>query len=492
MLKKGLNIKHSFFHGSIQKQLRLSYTLIVILMVIPIIYSVSVSHMHTTQYDMIITNVSRANRLNQIVKVDISNEVWDIVAGKKTFSDGSQYEILDSITSEISEMMELTQVEKNRNLLEVANRAVNTLIKYVDLLGTQTEQSASVADMEQTLEEVRGVTALIYDILQDFIVAEIETAAQTNESIKKTSATLTTIQIFITMLIIAVSIVALFSVSKAIRSPIHNMEVLSSRITEGDLDARVEVSPVEELTHLSINLNKMAGNIKNLIDANIREQQNLQKAEMKTLQAQISPHFLYNTLDTIIWLAESNQSDEVIEITRALSGFFRISLSKGHEWITVEQELDHVRNYLTIQKIRYRDILDYSLDVDERLHSNKILKLVLQPLVENAIYHGIKNKRGRGKLIVTARLEKNENNIDMMFFSVEDNGIGFTPERLAEVTTELSSGMPPENLNAVYGLYNVNKRLNLYYDESVSLKIESEYGKGTRVSFSITCSPNRS
>src|SRR5574344_1593181 len=102
MLRNRLKIKQGLFHGSIQKQLQLSYILIVILMVIPIIYSVSVSHMHTTQYDMIITNVSRANRLNQIVKVDISNEVWDIVAGKKTFSDGSQYEILNSITSGIS------------------------------------------------------------------------------------------------------------------------------------------------------------------------------------------------------------------------------------------------------------------------------------------------------------------------------------------------------------------------------------------------------
>lgn len=472
--------------GSIKNQLQLSYILIILLMIIPTIYSVTVSHMHTNQYDRIITNVSRANRLNQIVKVDISNEIWDIVAGKKNFNDGSQYKILETINKSISEMMESTQIEKNRNLLEVASRAIKTLTKYVDLVGTQTSQNAPVAEMEKTLEDVRGVAALIYDILQDFIVAEIEASAQTNDSIKKSSLTLTAIQVLITLLVLCVSIVALISVSLAIRKPIHDMEVLSSLIAKGELDTKVEITPLKELTPLADNLNTMAENIRNLIDTNIKEQQNLQKAEMKTLQAQISPHFLYNTLDTIIWLAESNESEEVIKITRALSGFFRIGLSKGHEWITVDQEIDHVRNYLTIQKMRYRDILDYSLEIDSRLLSMSILKLVLQPLVENAIYHGIKNKRGRGKLTVIAQLQEIENK-DLMFFSIEDNGIGFTEERLNEVKSELINGNDPEKLTVIYGLYNVNKRLKLYYGESVNLNIESEYGKGAKISFYVPC-----
>ena len=146
----------------------------------------------------------------------------------------------------------------------------------------------------------------------------------------------------------------------------------------------------------------MAGKIDDLIKQNIEEQKNLQKAEMKTLQAQITPHFLYNTFDTIIWLAEEEQMDDVIKVTQAFSEFLRISLSRGHEWITVGQELEHVRNYLTIQKIRYSVILQYSIEVQDGLENLKMLKLSLQPLVENAIYHGIKNKRGRGHIKVTA------------------------------------------------------------------------------------------
>jgi two-component system, sensor histidine kinase YesM len=463
-------------------------------MIIPTLYSVIFSRIHTMQYDKIITNVSRANRLSQIVKVNVSDEIWDIVAGKIEFNEGNQYVILRQIRSGIAGMMDSTSNEKNRQLLVVASRAEDTLENYVNMLGNQINDNASVAENEKIMDEIRGVCSLIYDILQNFIVSEIESAADTNESIKRSSINLTFIQSIIGLIIISISIYAFTSVSENIRRPIHDMEVLSSRIANGDLNARAERPNVKELNHLAENLNTMAGKIEDLIDENVQEQINLQKAEMKTLQAQITPHFLYNTFDTIIWLAESGQTAEVIEITRAFSDFFRISLSKGHEWITVSQELDHVRNYLKIQKIRYENILNYEFNIDDGIDNVPVLKLVLQPLVENAIYHGIKNKRGRGKITVSAhRINDREtqdsaesgDSTDYIVFSVEDNGIGFTPPRLEEVLNELNKKSDVENLKAVYGLYNVNKRLNLYYDKSVSLSIKSEYGKGTLVSFTV-------
>lgn len=466
--------------GSIKNKLTFSFLLIIVIMIIPTVYSISVTRQHTQRYDQIITNVSRANRINQIVKVDISNEIWEIVAGFKQFQDGIQYEILDTITTGFTEMMESTEVEKNQQLIEVAFRAESTLQYYVDLLGEQIAANAPVSENEQILEEIRGCASLLNDILQDFIVAEIETAAVTNESIKQATRNLTLIQVIIACIVVIVAITSLASITRNIRRPIHDMEELSNRIAVGDLEARAELPHVEELDHLTENLNIMAGKLKDLLEENIREQQNLQKAEMKTLQAQITPHFLYNTFDTIIWLAESGQTDQVIEITRAFSSFFRISLSKGHEWIPIEQELDHVRHYLTIQGIRYRDILDYTIEFDESLAGKKVLKLMLQPLVENAIYHGIKNKRGRGELKVTVKGEG-----DSILFSVEDNGMGFTPERLEEVKAELACDAEAEKLTAVYGLYNVNKRLKLYYDDTVNLNIVSEYKKGTKVSFVI-------
>ena len=466
---------------SIKKTLWFSYFIILLLMILPAVCSILITAYHTNRYNQIIKNVSRANQINQIIKQDISNEVWEIVAGKKTFYDGKQYVILGKIENGIEEMLKTTSLKDNRQKLEVASRAEKTLKKYIDLLGTQINNNAPVSNREETLEEVRGCASLMNDIFQDFIVAEIQTLSETNDSIRQSTILLSIVQIVIIIFVIFLAFFSMYSVSESIRQPIHSMEILSTKIASGDLEARVERPNVEELDNLSGNLNTMAGKINELIEENIREQKNLQKEEMKTLQAQITPHFLYNTFDTIIWLAESGQTEQVVEITKAFSNFFRISLSKGHDWIPIEQEFEHVKSYLTVQKIRYRDILDYSIEFDERLSGTMVLKLILQPLVENAIYHGIKNKRGRGNLKVSAVLD-HENNI---IFSVEDDGKGFTPERLDQVKRELKSEGSSEDLQHIYGLYNVNKRLNLYYDKPVNLEIESVLDKGTIVSFKI-------
>ena len=293
------------------------------------------------------------------------------------------------------------------------------------------------------------------------------------------------LQVVIILFSLAVSINGYIIVSKSIKQPLKDMQSLSTEISQGNLEARVNVPDVEELSPLAKNMNSMAEQIDILLKKNIEEQRNFQKAEVKALQAQITPHFLYNTFDTIIWLAEQEQTEEVVKITKAFSNFLRISLSRGHEWITVQQELDHIRNYLTIQKIRYNDILNYEINVNDELADLKMIKLTLQPLVENAIYHGIKNKRGRGHLIVN--VDYKDENKQFIRFSVEDDGAGFTPERLAEVSQELESGSEDaEKLSSVYGLYNVNKKLKLYYGEKTEgLKIESEHRKGSTISFII-------
>jgi two-component system sensor histidine kinase YesM len=330
------------------------------------------------------------------------------------------------------------------------------------------------------LDEIRGVSALISDILQDFIVRVIESATITNEHHKRITFVLTVIQIFTVVFVAIFAVFTQRSVTASINDPIKRLDDLSKRIAEGDFTVRVQLPQVSELDGLTDNLNIMAVKIQELIAENVREQQNLQKSEMKALQAQITPHFLYNTFDTIVWLAEEKKNDKVIDITRAFSSFFRISLNKGKDYLTVSEEFEHVKSYLTIQKIRYRDILDYEIEYEPEMASCQILKLVLQPLVENALYHGIKNKRGRGFLSVKGWRENNR-----LCFSVQDNGIGMTEEKLANINQQINGSADPEDLNNVYGLYNVNKRLELYYDASTKLEITSRYQKGTTVYFSV-------
>ena len=470
---------------SLRRTLLITYISLLFITLIPSIYSVVVSQIHTKRYSQIISNVSTANRISLIAKDDIPAELWNIICGKKEIADGSQNKMLDNISSGLSLMLFTINNEESRGKLEVANRAYTTLRRNVDMLISQIKGGSLVTQNEATLDEIRTITSLFSDIMQDFIVTEIEAANQTNQSLRNTSIILTTIQIIITILAIIISINSFITVSAAIQKPISDMEKLSTKVSNGDLTARIDIPHVNELNTLAENLNTMAGQIDLLIQKNMEEQKNFQKAEMKALQAQITPHFLYNTLDTIVWLAEEEHTEEVVRITKAFSDFLRISLSRGHEWITISQELEHIKNYLTIQKIRYADILNYSIDADEALMDVKMIKLVLQPLIENAIYHGIKNKRGRGKLKVSVHFTNDSRTF--VCFTVEDNGAGFTEERLGQVRNELRTGaQDSEKLSSVYGLYNVNKKLKLYYGEKTAgLIIESEAGKGSKISFTI-------
>lgn len=470
---------------SLRRTLLITYISLLFITLIPSIYSVVVSQIHTKRYSQIISNVSTANRISLIAKDDIPAELWNIICGKKEIADGSQNKLLDNISSGLSLMLLTINNEESRGKLEVANRAYTTLRRNVNMLISQIKGGSLVTQNEATLDEIRTITSLFSDIMQDFIVTEIEAANQTNQSLRNTSIILTTIQIIITILSIIISINSFITVSAAIQKPISDMEKLSTKVSNGDLTARIDIPHVNELNTLAENLNTMAGQIDLLIQKNMEEQKNFQKAEMKALQAQITPHFLYNTFDTIVWLAEEEHTEEVVRITKAFSDFLRISLSRGHEWITISQELEHIKNYLTIQKIRYADILNYSIDADEALMDVKMIKLVLQPLIENAIYHGIKNKRGRGKLKVSAHFTNDSRTF--VCFTVEDNGAGFTEERLGQVRNELRTGaQDSEKLSSVYGLYNVNKKLKLYYGENTEgLLIESEAGKGSKISFTI-------
>ena len=473
---------------SLRKTIKVTYIILLLITLIPSVYSIVVFQIYSRQYDRIISNVSLANHINSIAKNEIPEELWNIICGKKEKEAGRQYEMMNEITLGLEKIIKSTESGKSRDTLEVATRANATLLRNIHSLIAEMGLGSTVRQNEASLDKIRTIAELFSDIMQNFIVTEIESAYATNLLVKRTSIVLTVIQFAITVLALLISANSFLMVSKAVRKPISDMEKLSTSVANGNLCSRIDIPHVDELDTLAVNLNTMTEQIDVLIKKNMEEQKNFQKAEMKALQAQITPHFLYNTFDTIVWLAEEEKTDEVVKITKAFSDFLRISLSRGHEWITISQELDHIKNYLTIQKIRYADILNYTIEADESLLGQKMIKLVLQPLVENAIYHGIKNKRGRGNLSVSVRYA--DDSRTRILFKVEDNGAGFSSERLSEVRNELATGSEDsEKLSSVYGLYNVNKKLKLYYGEQTDgLVIESEQGKGSVISFMIPSS----
>ena len=434
------------------------------------------------QYDAIISNITTANSLNGFIKPSIDTEMWNIVSGKTEFDQGNQYQIIAQANSQIESMMANAESDKSRIKLEVIHRTLNTLTHYVDKMGQEIEAGSRVAEHEKILEDIRGVSEVVEETVQDYILFEVN---QAEERYKENQERFTRLSILYMILlpgVVGFSFLAAWIISESIYVPIKKLHDVTTTITGEDLQALVTTENVDEITELGISFNLMISQIRDLLNAKILEQENLKKAELRTLQAQINPHFLYNTLDTIVWMAEAKKTDQVIEIVRALSSFFRIALSKGRDWISLRQELEHVQSYLTIQKMRYRDILDYKLDIDESLLDSTILKLTLQPLVENALYHGIKTKRTGGEIVVSARRGEN----DRVVLEVRDDGVGFTPYKLSQIREMLSGTTDGFSLNGGgFGLENVNKRIKLYYGAQYGLAIESHYRGGTQVTVTI-------
>jgi two-component system sensor histidine kinase YesM len=219
----------------------------------------------------------------------------------------------------------------------------------------------------------------------------------------------------------------------------------------------------------------MIGKIRELMNQIVLEQEFKRKSELKALQAQINPHFLYNTLDSIVWMAEGNKLEEVVTMTLALGNLLRASIGKGSELIPIQVEIEHITSYLTIQKMRYKSKLDFQIDVDENILHCKTLKLILQPLVENCIYHGIKNKVGTGIIQIIGKRSENQ-----ILFKVSDNGVGMEPEKLKQLLSK-EYNMDDKGV----GVTNVNERLQLYFGGQFGLSFTSVMDKGTEVMICI-------
>ena len=267
------------------------------------------------------------------------------------------------------------------------------------------------------------------------------------------------------------------AITNSITGPLGRLQQTAERLGKGDLDAKADLGSLEEINVLARTFNHMSERIRRLLEKNTQEQKNLREAELRLHQEQISPHFLYNTLDSIVWMAEGGNNRQVVEMTTDLSDFFRTVLSGGKDFITVEEEESHIRSYLKIQKIRYEDILDYSIQIEPGIKDHIVLKMLLQPLVENALYHGIKNKRGGGCIIIRGYEDR-----DNLIFEVEDNGSGMDPETLEKVRKKLSGTFEGEQADLKkggFGLNNVAQRLRMYYGDQAEILVESEKGIGT-------------
>ncbi len=340
---------------SLTKRLRWSFIIILTLLVIPVVIAVYFMGSYAADYHGIIVRMERISELKPMVVERIPDDLFSIVAGRSDFASGGVWGNIGWVNAQLDQLS--GQTRGNTEMI-VARRTMNTLSTYVASMEELIRAEAPVAQSESMLEEVRSVATLVGAMLDECINKEIAAAMEASDGIQSIVRSVIFAEMGLLVACLVFSIMAQRSLTASIREPIARLETLAGNLAKGDLSARSPATDTMELISLTNSLNVMGDKLQTLIAENKREQENLKKSELRTLQAQIAPHFLYNTLDAIVWLAEEDRSDEVIRITKAMSDFFRISLSQGHDWITIAQERKHILGYLTIQQIRYRDILD--------------------------------------------------------------------------------------------------------------------------------------
>lgn len=464
---------------SIKKIFEETSKLMLLLTVIPLLTSIILYTRQIYNYQRTFTNIEEANLIVSKVDQQVLEEMWDVVFGMVTTEDYQVSNILDEVQADIHKIKNNTSSAKEVSALNVTINIIESIEDYQKNILRNIDQGDSVADNEVIMTDIDSLTRLLIDRLKDFVRVEIDVASIRHQEMIRSLLLLTILEVLIISLIIYSVIRNKRIIHQKIQEPINQLIIMTQELAAGNLAVRLTLPETIELKQLTSSLNYMADDLNRLLEENSMKQYHLAQSEVRVLQAQITPHFIYNSLDAIISLIEQKKYTLASDMTYALSDFFRISLSKGKDWIPVEREIKHILDYLTILKIRYGEMLTFSIDIDEKLFNESILKMILQPLVENAVYHGTKFVRRIGKVSIIGKQESNR-----IIFTIHDNGIGMTPDRLIEVKAELEKGIDSD-FSTGYGLYNVNKRLLLYYGSQASIQIQSTYTEGTTITLIV-------
>ena len=424
---------------------------------------------YVRKYDMLSENLAVSSEFNLHFKDDIDLEMYYIAIGSKENS------YLPEVMNRVEAAKDtLSKLQANTSNKE-SRKNIKHLESYLNNLARRMEQLTRISSYSQRItfmdNNIRILTSLIMEEMQSFIYNESMNLVHVEASMTK--------RVYVLMggmtLLFAMTILILFRrsfrLSRGITRPVTEILGNVKEVGRGNFGISKVESDSVEMEELDEGIRKMAKRIQILLD-NVKKEEEMQHlTQLQLLQAQVNPHFLYNTLDTIIWLIEGGMPEDAVDMISNLSVFFRTSLSKGKDIIPLSEEQRHTVSYLEIQQSRYRDILEFEIHIPEEYRSLMVPKLTLQPLAENALYHGIKNKRGGGKILIHGEKDGED-----LILRVTDNGQGMTPERLAEIQNAIRTGE-----RAGFGLSAVAERLRLYYGEGYGMKIESEEGKGTVV-----------
>lgn len=373
----------------------------------------------------------------------------------------------------LAEKLEKTTVRKeSRRAIELVIADCKNLKKRMRAIA---ETKGYDSRQVQLTNNVYVLTELTQKAMGDYIYYEAGYLKKVeNDMFARILAVGIILGIFV-FVIVALVVKKSFRLAGEITDPIGGVSDNVRKVGHGNFDITPVETNVIEVKELDRGILKMAGRIQTLLENVKEEERKHHMIQLELLQAQVNPHFLYNTLDTIVWMVEADMHDEAIEMLTHLSVFFRTVLSKGEDVISLHDEVLHTKSYLEIQQIRYSDILDYAIELPQDMEEIRLPKMTLQPLVENALYHGVKEKRGKSSIWITFEDAGKD-----IVIQVKDDGIGMTEDRLREVQEGLKN-----NLSVGFGMSAVEGRLKLYYGEEYGLDICSKYQEGTVIRVNI-------
>lgn len=435
----------------------------------------------THSYDLIVDDIIKVNAYNIEFKNDMDYTMYTIAVNSERAEElvdiDKPYNMIKKARNDFRELFSKANEDNSKNQLDRIIRSLDTLEDRVTEIVKDSKVIGSYdKNMERLDTNIRIITGLIQEQIQQYIYYQTINLDILRVSIKQNVTTSIVLFVIASIGIILLAGMSSWKIMKGIVEPVNELCDMAKSLGTGDFAAREWNDTTDELAILGQSFNDMAGQIGDLVEDVKGEQEKLRSIELQLLQEQINPHFLYNTLDTITWLSEMGENEQVINMVTALSDFFRTGLSNGQPIVTIRDEIKHVNGYLQIQQFRYQDILEYEVAVGEEILDYKIPKLTLQPLVENALYHGIKLKRGKGKITVTGEMSG-----DTILLSVKDDGIGIEPETLIKLHKMLDGESFAGEDGHGFGLNNVLQRIQLTYGNSFGMEITSEIGVGTEI-----------
>ena len=453
-----------FRKSSIEKKLKWLRMVVIIPALVGIITLLVIMINFNESYNEAVKNVSVASKFNFSFSEDMDYKMYRIVIGAESFDAMKPYE-------EIKEAKELVK-ELNKNAVtdesKLRTRQIGKLLDNLKISIEEIEHSDLKNDYMENNQRLRLNVNVIKEKVSEYIYYEIGNMESMRVKLEKE------IMHTITITLIAVLFLSLITwklsklISQSISYPVRQLCEMTKEVAQGNFDVHGPQNTTEELQILTNNFEHMAQKVERLIEDVKVEQQNLRKKELQLLQEQINPHFLYNSLSIINWKAIEAGEDEISHVTLALSTYYRTSLNRGETMTTVAKEIDNIRAYLKIQLVMHDNEFRVVEQISDGLNDYLIPKLILQPLAENAIDHGIDVSDNENPTLWLTIREEAEH----IFFEIRDNGAGMTQEKADQILTYQSSG---------YGVRNVCDRIHVLYGEKGEMKIESTPGKGTRV-----------